>query len=148
MTLAPIFEEFFYRGYLQFTLTSGTGFWPAAFITSALMGAAHALNPGWKLVGVVATGGYGLVACLLSRRTGNLWMPIGLHAGWNWSEMYFYGVPSGGFAGHGHLFQADLQQGMFLPQDLPILPTVTTLQVIVRDGGSGKVGSLHIPLNK
>lgn len=148
MTLAPIFEEFFYRGYLQFTLTSGTGFWPAAFITSALMGAAHALNPGWKLVGVVATGGYGLVACLLSRRTGNLWMPIGLHAGWNWSEMYFYGVPSGGFAGHGHLFQADLQLGMFLPQDLPILPTVTTLQVIVRDGGSGKVGSLHIPLNK
>jgi membrane protease YdiL (CAAX protease family) len=108
MTLAPIFEEFFYRGYLQFTLTSGIGFWPAAFITSALMGAAHTLNPGWRLVGVVATGAYGLVACLLLRRTGSLWMPIGLHAGWNWSEMYFYGVPSGGFAGHGHLFQGDL----------------------------------------
>jgi VWFA-related protein len=41
-----------------------------------------------------------------------------------------------------------LKQGMFLPRDLPILPNVTTLQVIVRDGGSGKVGSLHIPLNK
>lgn len=108
MTLAPIFEEFFYRGYLQFTLASGIGFWPAACITSALMGAAHTLNPGWRLVGVVATGGYGLVACLLLRRTGDLWMPVGLHAGWNWSEMYFYGVPSGGFAGQGHLFQGNL----------------------------------------
>lgn len=49
-----------------------------------------------------------LVACLLLRRTGDLWMPIGLHAGWNRSEMYFYGVPSGGFAGQGHLFQGDL----------------------------------------
>jgi uncharacterized protein len=114
MTLAAIFEDFFYRGYLQFTVSSGIGFWPAAFMTSALMGAAHTLNPGWRLVGVVATGGYGLVACLLLRRTGDLWMPIGLHAGWNWSEMYFYGVPSGGFAGHGHLFQGNLHGPIWL----------------------------------
>ncbi|MGA7224367.1 MAG: type II CAAX endopeptidase family protein [Candidatus Acidiferrales bacterium] len=108
MTLAPILEEFFYRGYLQFTLTSGIRFWPAALITSAWMGAAHMLNPGWNFVGVFATAGYGLVACLLLRRTGDLWMPIGLHAGWNWSELYFYGVPSGGFAPQGHLFNGNL----------------------------------------
>jgi membrane protease YdiL (CAAX protease family) len=108
MTLAPILEEFFYRGYLQFTLTGAIGFWPAALITSALMGAAHMLNPGWNFVGVFATAGYGLVACLLLRRTGDLWMPIGLHTGWNWSELYFYGVPSGGFVPQGHLFNGDL----------------------------------------
>src|ERR1700731_4465672 len=27
--LVGIFEEFFFRGYLQFTLSSGMGFWPA-----------------------------------------------------------------------------------------------------------------------
>jgi membrane protease YdiL (CAAX protease family) len=114
MTLAPIFEEFFYRGYLQFTLTSGIGFWPAALITSVLMGAAHMLNPGWRVVGLVATSGYGLVACLLLRRTGDLWMPIGLHAGWNWSEMYFYGVPSGGFTNQGPLFRGSLHGPVWL----------------------------------
>jgi membrane protease YdiL (CAAX protease family) len=114
MTLAPIFEEFFYRGYVLFTLTSGIGFWPAAVITSALMGTAHTLNPGWRVVGVVATAGYGLVACLLLRRTGDLWMPIGLHAGWNWSEMYFYGVPSGGFTNHGPLFRGSLHGPVWL----------------------------------
>jgi membrane protease YdiL (CAAX protease family) len=114
MTLAPIFEEFFYRGYLQFTLTSGIGFWPAALITSVLMGTAHMLNPGWRVVGLVATSGYGLVACLLLRRTGDLWTPIGLHAGWNWSEMYFYGVPSGGFASQGPLFRGNLHGPVWL----------------------------------
>jgi VWFA-related protein len=41
-----------------------------------------------------------------------------------------------------------LKQGMFLRRELPILPNAATLQVIVRDGGSGKIGSLHIALNK
>ncbi len=41
-----------------------------------------------------------------------------------------------------------LKQGKFLPRKLPILSNATTLQVIVCDRGSGKVGSLHIPLNK
>ncbi len=34
--LVGLFEEFVVRGYLQFTLTMGLGFWPAAAITSSL----------------------------------------------------------------------------------------------------------------
>jgi membrane protease YdiL (CAAX protease family) len=80
MILAAIVEEFFYRGYLQFTLTGGIGFWPAALVTSALMGAAHVLNPGWTVLGLLTVVGFGLIACFLLRRTGELWMPLGLHA--------------------------------------------------------------------
>ena len=89
-------EEVFYRGYLQFTLTSGIGFWPAAFITSALMAAAHTFNPGWTVLGLFTVGGFGLIACFLLRRTGDLWMPLGLHFAWDWGETYFYGVPDSG----------------------------------------------------
>ncbi len=39
-----------------------------------------------------------------------------------------------------------LKQGMILPRELPILPDAAALQVIVRDGASNKVGSVHIPL--
>jgi membrane protease YdiL (CAAX protease family) len=105
MILAATVEEFFYRGYLQFTLTSGIGFWPAAVITSTLMAAAHMLNPGWTVLGLCTVGGFGLIACFLLRRTGDLWMPIGLHAAWDWGETYFYGVPDSGQMGNGHLFQ-------------------------------------------
>jgi VWFA-related protein len=98
-------EEFLYRGYLQFTLTSGVGFWAAALITSALMAAAHTFNPGWTVLSLCTVGGFGLIACLLLRRTGDLWMPIGLHAAWDWGETYFYGVPDSGLMGKGHLLQ-------------------------------------------
>ncbi len=103
--LAALFEEFFYRGYIQFTLTGGIGFWPAAFATSALMGAEHMFNPGWTVLGLITIVGFGLIACFLLRRTGDLWMPIGLHVGWNWGEVYFYGVPCSGLMGRGHLFE-------------------------------------------
>jgi membrane protease YdiL (CAAX protease family) len=105
MILATMVEEFFYRGYLQFTLTSGIGFWPAAVVTSALMAGAHMLNPGWTVLGLFTVGGFGLIACLVLRRTGDLWMPLGLHVAWDWGETYFYGVPDSGLMGQGHLFQ-------------------------------------------
>ncbi len=44
--LMALLEDFFYRGYLLFTLTSGIGFWPAAMVTSLIMGGAHYFNPG------------------------------------------------------------------------------------------------------
>lgn len=103
--LGTMVEEFFYRGYLQSTLTEGIGFWPAAIFTSALMAAAHMFNPGWTVLGLCTVGGFGLIACLLLRRTGDLWMPLGLHAAWDWGETYFYGVPDSGQMGHGHLLQ-------------------------------------------
>jgi uncharacterized protein len=105
ITLLATIEEFFYRGYLQFTLTSGIGFWPAAVFTSAPMAAAHTFNPRWTVLGLFTVGGFGLSACFLLRRTGDLWMPIGLHAAWDWGESYFYGVPDSGPMGNGHLFQ-------------------------------------------
>jgi uncharacterized protein len=105
MFLATMVEEFFYRGYLQFTLTSGIGFWPAAVVTSGLMAAAHMFNPGWTVLGLCTVVGFGLIACLLLRRTGDLWMPLGLHVAWDWGETYFYGVPDSGQMGNGHLFQ-------------------------------------------
>ncbi len=108
ITLGAVVEEFFYRGYLQFTLTTGIGFWPAALATSLLMAWMHHFNPGWTWLGLVTVGGFGLTACFLLRRTGDLWMPIGLHAGWNYGEVYFYGVPSSGLMGKGHLFQGSL----------------------------------------
>lgn len=96
MVIGCAVEEYVYRGYLQFTLTPVIGFWPAAFVTSALMAIAHIFNPEWNLLGLFNVFLFGLVACLLLRRTGDLWMPLGIHAFWDWGEGYFFGVPSSG----------------------------------------------------
>lgn len=103
MCIACAVEEYVYRGYMQFTLTSGIGFWPAALITSFLMALAHMLNPYWNKLGLFNVFLFGMVACLLLRRTGDLWMPLGIHASWDWGEAYFFGVPSSGQTGEGAL---------------------------------------------
>ncbi len=46
-----LFEEFAFRGYLQFTLADGIGFWPAAWILSLGFGAVHLGNKGEGWVG-------------------------------------------------------------------------------------------------
>jgi hypothetical protein len=81
-------EEFSFRGYLQFTLTTGIGFWPSAFLLSALFGLAHAGNPGESKAGLLSVVCFGLLFCLFLRRTGNLWWAVGFHAGWDWGQTF------------------------------------------------------------
>jgi membrane protease YdiL (CAAX protease family) len=97
-------EEFHYRGYGLYTLTQGIGFWPAAILTSAIFGYSHLGNSGENWLGVFNAGAGGLLFCLLLRRSGNLWMPIGFHASWDWTQTYLYGIPDSGHVLPGHLF--------------------------------------------
>ena len=98
------FEEFFFRGYPLFTLATGMAFWPSAILSSALFGLIHLGTSGESWVGAVEAGSTGLLFCLMLCRTGDLWMPVGFHAAWNWGETFFYGVPDSGLAAKGHLF--------------------------------------------
>jgi len=101
-----IFEEFSFRGYLQSTLGSGIGFWPAALILSFVFGAIHLGNPGEAKIGAFMAGSFGLVAAFALRRTGNIWYPIGMHASWDWGETYFYGTPDSGILAQGHFLNS------------------------------------------
>jgi membrane protease YdiL (CAAX protease family) len=101
--VGALLEDFTYRGYLLFTLTTGLGFWPAAILTSLLMGGMHYLNPGGHGLGPVAAFLYCMATCVVIRRTGDLWMALGIHSAWNWGEIFFYGIPDSGFPSQGHL---------------------------------------------
>jgi membrane protease YdiL (CAAX protease family) len=92
---AGLCEEFLFRGYVQSTLGSGIGFWPAALALSGIFAFGHSFNANETGVGVVATGLISLLHCLFLRRTGNLWMAVGFHAAWDWGQT-FYGVSDSG----------------------------------------------------
>lgn len=97
-------EEFTFRGYMQFTLTTGIGFWPAALLLSTLFALVHTGNNGETLFGLIQVAEFGLMACIALQRTGNLWWPIGFHAAWDWGQTFFYGVPDSGLnASHNFL---------------------------------------------
>ena len=98
-----ILEEYLFRGYVLSTLADGLGFWPAAIILTAFFAYAHTGNPGETRLGIIGVGMFALFASATIRRTGNLWLAVGAHAGWDWGQSYFYGVNDSGIQIQGHL---------------------------------------------
>lgn len=112
--ITGLFEEFALRGYMQFTLTTGLGFWPAALITSIVFAALHGINQGETLVGLIEIVLIALFLCLALRRTGNLWFAIGWHMAFDWGESFFYSTPNSGVQATGHLWNASLHGSKWL----------------------------------
>jgi hypothetical protein len=104
--VVALFEESLLRGYPQFTLTDGMGFWPAAILLSSFFAALHLGNPGETCVGLLAVAAVGLFLCLTLRRTGTLWFAVGFHASWDWGESFFYSTPDSGGMVTGHLMRS------------------------------------------
>lgn len=96
-------EEFLLRGYSLYTLADGIGFWPAAIVMAVLFGIGHSGNTGETRIGLIATVVFALFASTTLRYTGNLWLAVGAHAGWNWGQSFFYGVSDSGMRAQGHL---------------------------------------------
>jgi membrane protease YdiL (CAAX protease family) len=106
--LVGFFEEFLLRGYPQFTLTLGIGFWPAAVLLSLFFAFLHRSNPGETIFGL---GQIVLIALFFSFtlwRTGTLWFAVGFHAAWDWSQSFFYGTPDSGILAKGHLLHSSV----------------------------------------
>jgi len=135
--LVGMSEEFAFRGYPQFTLASGIGFWPAAFILSALFALVHQGNKGENAFGLLSVACFGLLFCLFLRRTGNLWFPIGFHAGWDWGQTFFYGVPDSGMLPYRSLLKSHfggppwLTGGTVGPEASVFTPIVLLIAAII-----------------
>jgi membrane protease YdiL (CAAX protease family) len=108
------FEEFMFRGYSQYTLGEGIGFWPAAILLSVGFGAIHLGNPGEGLVGAASVVVVGLFLALTLKRTGNLWFAIGLHASFDFGETFLFSVPNSGIVMDGHLSNSLLHGAKWL----------------------------------
>jgi CAAX protease family protein len=106
--MVGFFEESLFRGYPQFTLATGIGFWPAALVLSALFWRGHMNNPGENWVGGVGVALAAILFCVSLRLTGNLWFAVGMHAAWDWAETFFFGVADSGMPANGHLLNTTL----------------------------------------
>lgn len=102
--LVGLTEESTFRGYVQFTITRGIGFWWGALLFAVLFGFMHGSNNGESPVGLIGAGAVGLIFCLSLWYTGSLWWAVGFHAAWDWGQSYFFGTADSGMVAQGHLF--------------------------------------------
>jgi membrane protease YdiL (CAAX protease family) len=73
-------------------------------ILSIAFALGHLSNSGESVLGIVEVFIAGLVFCLSLWYTKSLWWAVGFHAGWDWSQSFFYGTPDSGLLVTGHLF--------------------------------------------
>ncbi|MFH9329544.1 lysostaphin resistance A-like protein [Streptomyces althioticus] len=104
MAGASVTEELLFRGVLFRTVEERFGTWGALVPTSVLFGAWHLANPDaslWGAAVIALSAGPMLGAAYVATRS--LWMPIGLHFGWNFAASGIFSTEVSG---------NDTQQGL------------------------------------
>ena len=99
---AALFEELLLRGVLFRIAEDSLGSYWALALSAAVFGALHLVNPNSTLPAAFAimieAGIFLGAAYMLTRR---LWLPIGIHMGWNFAEEGLWGTSVSGTAAHG-----------------------------------------------
>jgi len=106
--LAGFAEELLFRGILFRWIEEFAGSWVALIVTAGLFGLVHIENPNatWFSSFAIAVEA-GLLLGGAYMLTRSLWAPIGLHAAWNFTQGYIFGIPVSGVPENG-LTQAKL----------------------------------------
>jgi uncharacterized protein len=89
-------EELFFRGYGFQVLMREVGPWATILPVAMLFAWSHGANPNVVKIGIVNTFAWGVVLGWAVWRSGDLWLAIGLHFGWNWI-LPLFGVNLSGF---------------------------------------------------
>lgn len=103
--LSGIGEELIFRGVVYRILEEMFGSLAALIVSAAFFGAVHLANPGATLTsGAAVAVEAGLLLGVSYAAVRNLWLPMGLHAGWNFAESGIFGsvVSGAGFKGMLH----------------------------------------------
>ena len=98
--IAAVTEEVLMRGVLFRIIEESLGSWIALALSAAAFGALHAFNPGATLTSSIAIAlEAGVLLAAVFMVTRRLWMVIGLHTAWNFTEGGIFGASvSGGDA--------------------------------------------------
>ena len=89
-------EELLSRGYHLQTIASGINLFWGIIISSAVFGLLHLGNPNATWVSAAGIFFAGIYLAYGYIRTKQLWLPIGLHIGWNFCEGVVFGFPVSG----------------------------------------------------
>ncbi len=94
---AAVSEEIVFRGVVYRISEEGLGTRWALAISALLFGGVHLMNPGatlWSAMAIAVEAG--LLLGLIYHLTRSLWVCIGLHMGWNFTQGTAWGVPVSG----------------------------------------------------
>jgi membrane protease YdiL (CAAX protease family) len=96
LATGAMMEELMFRGYPFQRLVEGLGAAQAIVVMSVLFGVVHLWNPHASVWGFSNTLAIGVLLSLGYLRTRALWLPWGVHLGWNLTLGMIFGLPVSG----------------------------------------------------
>lgn len=96
LALSAFSEELVFRGYPLQILMKPLGPWGSAILISCLFGLIHGRNPGATALSVLGTIVAGMALAVAYLRTRSIWLPYGIHLGWNVGLSIVLGYPMSG----------------------------------------------------
>ncbi|WP_421738694.1 CPBP family intramembrane glutamic endopeptidase [Caulobacter sp.] len=136
-----VMEELITRAIILRLLMRAFGVWPALVLSAALFGALHLSNPNATVVAATAIAvEAGLMLAAFYLLTGRLWVSIGVHAAWNFTQGWVWGAAVSGIAVKESLFVSHpkpgapefLSGGAFGPEaSLPAMVVGTGVAIVV-----------------
>ncbi|GAA2872863.1 CPBP family intramembrane glutamic endopeptidase [Nonomuraea rubra] len=154
MAAAAVTEEVIFRGILFRIVEERLGTWLALVLTAVLFGVMHLFNAHatlWGAIAIAIEAGGMLAAAYAATRT--LWLPIGLHFGWNFAAAGIFATEvSGNGASQGLLNgvtsgPALLTGGGFGPEASPYAVVFGLLLTVVFMSLARRRGNL-VPLRR
>ncbi|HLX25985.1 MAG TPA: CPBP family intramembrane glutamic endopeptidase [Candidatus Cybelea sp.] len=104
MVIVGLSEEMWFRGYLLQTLRRGIGFWAAAIVLSLwFTGEHYFFKQGENIWDCITLFAFGMLICFSVLRTGSLWFGVGLHAAFDFMQIFVIGTRNGGQVPVAHL---------------------------------------------
>lgn len=101
---AGVVEEILFRGIFFRIVEEGLGSWLALLLSALFFGLTHLGNPNATLLGAVAIAlEAGILLAAVYLLTRRLWLAIGLHIAWNFTQGGIFGTAISGFALEGLL---------------------------------------------
>jgi membrane protease YdiL (CAAX protease family) len=95
--LAALAEELLIRGYPLQAFIEGSRPWIAVIVLSSIFSVMHLGNPDMTIPSALNIFFAGVLLSVCYLKTRSLWLPAGLHFGWNWAQGSFWGMGVSGF---------------------------------------------------
>lgn len=130
-------EELYNRGYVLQNVSDGLNLFWGVLLSSGFFAIQHLANPHFNALGLAGIFLAGLIMAYAYLRTRQLWLPMGIHIGWNFFEGTVLGFPVSGLTLYrliDHTIQAPilLSGGNFGPEaGLILLPGLAICAFLV-----------------
>ena len=139
MALVGFWEELVFRGYIFQNMAEGMEMKTAVLLSCAFYGLVHSANPNASFLSTAIIVLFGYLRIYGYVSTGQLWLSIGMHTGWNFFQATIFGFAASGHSEARTLFTHDslsadwLSGGDFGPEGSVLtIPVVLIALAVMR----------------